>query len=148
MPVFIAVSTKAAITTGALIGGAIAIIANNERFLEIAAGALQKGAEVLSKRAERKHRVACRLGMTDDWEDGLEDESYQEYEEDSDATTPSSTDMEHSDMGENDNGEISDGSDTIGDDDIDSIDIDDIYENRPSVRRRSKADELIVDDVD
>lgn len=158
MPVFLAVSTKAAITTGALIGGAVAIIANNERLLEIAARALQRGAEVLNKRAtERKHRVAYGPGM---WNgEALERDGSGSDDEgdDSDVTTPSSTDVELSDMdhdkgsdgdsdGDSDDDITHDVSDH--DDDIASVDIESISYEKSTARRRTNANELIVDEVD
>lgn len=142
MPVFLAVSTKAAITTGALIGGAVAIIANNERLLEIAARALRRGADVLHKRAtERKHRVAYRMEGTEGASDnGSTERDFLRFDEDdthSDMTTPSSTDVELSDIED-----IDYNSDNAKDGDVDDI----LAHEDRHVRRRNN--ELIVEEVD
>lgn len=55
-------SAKAALTLGAVIGGSVAIMANKEKLMEIAADALQKGADYLNEELEKhKVKMACQV---------------------------------------------------------------------------------------
>lgn len=150
MPIFLGVSAKVAITTGALIGGVVAVLANQERVLEITARVLQKGADALNKRAAEK-----RLGVYAHKE--THDESGAFYEQDehaagddlhSDVTTPSGTDVELSDS----ELELSDSEAEPFDTEVEFSDAEDtsgvrIARNSSGTRHRGQ-NELIADEVD
>lgn len=100
MPLFLAISSKAAITTGAVIGGAVAVIANKDRILEVTAQVLQKGANILNEKVEqRRRRVAAQSIPVDISDEEFEEEisSFARGDGYSELTTPSTTDLELSD---------------------------------------------------
>lgn len=100
MPLFLAISSKAAITTGAVIGGAVAVIANKDRILEVTAQVLQKGANILNEKVEKsRRRVAAQSIPVDISDEEFEEEnsSFARGDGYSELTTPSTTDLELSD---------------------------------------------------
>lgn len=87
MPLFLLFSTKTALTVGAIIGGTVAVVANREKVLEVAADILQHGADYCNAQlAKNKIRMACQIS----------DGEYANYEDhnQSEATTPSGSDDE------------------------------------------------------
>lgn len=64
MVFFLAVSTKTALTFGAILGGTVAILANKEKIMEITAVALQRGADYLNEELE-KHKIKMAAEMDD-----------------------------------------------------------------------------------
>lgn len=90
MPLFLAISTKTALTFGAVLGGTVAVVANKDKLMEITADALQRGADFLHHQIEKKKvRMACdvRTGEYARYVDGDESE----------ATTPGALDDEWED---------------------------------------------------
>lgn len=98
MVFFLAVSTKTALTLGALVGGTVAILANKEKVMEITADILQKGADILHEELE-KHKVKMASHISDgefDFDTNQEMRDREKSAEDftSGATTPETTDLE------------------------------------------------------
>lgn len=93
MPLFLAASVKSALLIGAVVGGTVALVSNKDKLMEITAGILQKGADVLNERVEKnKIKMACSMrdGELADFESSA----------DSEATTPETTDFEESETDE------------------------------------------------
>lgn len=93
MPLFLAASVKSALLIGAVVGGTVALVSNKDKLMEITAGILQKGADVLNERVEKnKIKMAC----------SMRDGELAEFESraDSEATTPDTTDFEESETDE------------------------------------------------
>lgn len=89
MVFFLAVSTKTALTLGAIVGGTVAIIANKEKLMEITADVLQKGADYLHEELnKRKVKMATMM------EDGELDFGGKHLLFSSEATTPETSDQE------------------------------------------------------
>lgn len=64
MVFFLAVSTKTALTLGAIIGGTAAVIANREKLMEVTAHVLQRGADILNEELN-KHKIKMAASMED-----------------------------------------------------------------------------------
>lgn len=98
MVFFLAVSTKTALTLGAIVGGTVAILANKDKVMEITADILQTGANILHKELE-KHKVKMANQISDgdlnfDANEELRNREKSAEEFTSGATTPETTDLE------------------------------------------------------
>lgn len=64
MVFFLAITTKTALTLGAIVGGTVAILANKEKVMEVTADVLQKGADFLNEELN-KRKVKMATAMQD-----------------------------------------------------------------------------------
>lgn len=61
MVFFLAITTKTALTLGAIVGGTVAILANKEKVMEVTADVLQKGADFLNEELNKRVKMATAM---------------------------------------------------------------------------------------
>lgn len=96
MVFFLAITTKTALTLGAIVGGTVAILANKEKVMEVTADVLQKGADFLNEELNK-----CKVKMATAMQDGeLDFDKNLEFDFSdtnllfSEVTTPETSDQE------------------------------------------------------
>lgn len=101
MPFIVPFSVKAALTTGAIIGGTVAVINNREKLYEVAAEFLEKGAEFCRERSKTQpiETPAYALEYQDGEYSNFDEEGnfidgVDEGSETDEMTTPDTTDID------------------------------------------------------